>query len=87
MTLAEYSAKSRGFSEHEIEMRQYSAWLTGITAGAAVGASKENPYFTFDEFRRQLSGEEKQEESDEELFKIAQEKGIEIPPGVLEEIE
>jgi hypothetical protein len=61
--------------------------LTGITVGAAFGASKEHPYFTFEEFRKNLSGEEKEEESEEELFELAKEKGIEIPSGILEGME
>jgi hypothetical protein len=79
MTPFEYQIKSRGFIEHQEKMMIQNSWLFGLTVGMAFGASKENPYPSLLEFEQMLK---KPQETDEELFEIAKEKGIEIPEGM-----
>lgn len=79
MTLFEYRMKCQGFYEHNQKMMIQNAWLTGLAVGRAFGASKENPYPSLDEFTAELTTPP---ETDEELFEIAKEKGIEVPEGM-----
>jgi len=52
-----------------------------MMAARAISASEKHPYPPLDKF---INNEEaEQEETDEKLFKLAQEKGIEIPEGVV----
>jgi len=81
LTFGEYKAKKKGFFENQNNFLKQQSWLIGMMAAKAIGASKKYPYPPLDKF---ISNEEiKQEETDEELFELAQEKGIEIPEGVI----
>jgi hypothetical protein len=79
MTLFEYRTKCQGFNEHNQKMMIQNAWLIGLSVGRAFDVSKDNPYPSLDEFMAQLTTPP---ESDEELFEIAKEKGIEVPEGM-----
>jgi hypothetical protein len=74
LTPAEYQIKCQGFEDNQRQM----AWLNGNMVLMAFNASKECPYPSLEEF---MNPQPKL--SDEELFKKAKEKGIEIPEGVI----
>jgi sialic acid synthase SpsE len=79
MTMFEYQTKCQGFAEYQEKTMVQQAWLTGLTVGMAFSASKENPYPSLDEFTQKLKTPE---ETDEELFELAKEKGIQVPEGM-----
>jgi hypothetical protein len=76
MTPGEYRNAINGYFKHETEQTKYKCWLTGLTVGIAMSANKEHPYPSYDEFFK----EKQEEDSEEDLFLLAKEKGIEIPP-------
>jgi hypothetical protein len=79
MTLFEYRMKCQGFNEHNQKMMIQNAWLTGLAVGRVFSVSEKNPYPSLDEFTAELTTPP---ETDEDLFKIAKEKGIEVPEGM-----
>ena len=81
MTFGEYKAKKNGFIENKNSYLKQQSWLIGMMSGWAFSQSKKCPYPSLDEFINNKETEQK--ETDEELFELAQEKGIEIPEGVI----
>ena len=79
MTMLEYQAKCQGFNEYQLKTSIQNAWLTGLMVGRAFGASKDNPYPSLDEITVQLTTPP---DTEEELFELAKEKGIEVPEGM-----
>lgn len=79
LTPGELKAKIKGFNDHYYQ----TIWFSGLMVGKAMGASDKYPYPSFLDFVNQLKGEETREETDKELFELAQEKGIVIPEGVV----
>lgn len=77
MTPGEYRKAINGYFKHETEQTKYKCWLTGLTVGWAFNQDKEHPYPSYEEF---CNIKEEKEDSEEELFLLAKEKGIEIPP-------
>jgi hypothetical protein len=73
MTKGEFHRALKGFYEHE----QRVIWLMGIMNGKAFGASEKYPYPTLEEFMNPK--ESPPEPTDEEIFDLAKEKGIEVP--------
>jgi hypothetical protein len=78
MTPFEYHNICQGFAEHQTKINIQNAWLTGLMVGKAFGASKENPYPSLDEITAQLTTPP---DTEEELFELAKEKGVEVPEG------
>lgn len=86
MTPREYRAICKGYydnQKNEFERIRYQAWMNGISVLYAIGVnfSKETKYPSFDKFMN--NNNKKEEMSDKELFKLAQEKGVKIPEGVV----
>jgi hypothetical protein len=81
LTFGEYKAKKNGFFENQNNYLKQQSWLIGMMAAKAMNVSEKHPYPTISEFMN--NEEPKQEETDEELFKLAQKKEIEIPEGVV----
>jgi hypothetical protein len=79
MTLFEYRMKCQGFNEHNQKMMIQNAWLTGLAVGRVFSVSEKNPYPSLDEFTAELTTPP---ETDEDLFEIAKQKGIEVPEGM-----
>lgn len=79
MTKGEFRQALKGYYEYKQKDNIQNAWLTGLMVGRAFGASKDNPYPSLDEFTAELTTPP---ETDEDLFEIAKEKGIEVPEGV-----
>jgi hypothetical protein len=78
MTPFEYRVKCQGFADYQEKIMIQNAWLTGLMVGKAFGASKENPYPSLDEITAQLTTPP---DTEEELFELAKEKGVEVPEG------
>lgn len=79
MTKGEYQRALKGFYQYEQKNGIQNAWLIGYAVGRAYGASKENPYPSLNELTAELTTPP---DTDEELFEIAKEKGIEVPKGM-----
>jgi len=80
MTIREYKAKREGFFEYQNAQLKQQAWLIGLMAMKGVNASKKQPYPSLDEF---MNINHEEETTDEELFQLAQEKGVIIPEGMV----
>jgi len=76
LTKREYMAKRSGFYKQQ----KQQAWMVGMMSGWAMNSSKKCPYPSLDKF---IGEESEEKESDEDLLRLAQEKGIEIPEGVV----
>jgi hypothetical protein len=76
LTKREYMAKRKGFCKQQ----KQQAWMIGKMSGWATNQNEKCPYPSLDKFIGDESGEK---ETDEELFRLAQEKGIKIPEGVI----
>jgi hypothetical protein len=74
LTPKEYEAKKEGNEKNQL----FNVWLMAVMFGRAMNSSKENPYPSLEEFMNPQP-----RLSDEELFELAKEKGIEIPEGVI----
>lgn len=79
MTKGEFQQALKGHYEYKQKDNIENAWLTGLAVGRAFSVSKENPYPSLDEFVAELTTPP---ETDEDLFEIAKEKGIEVPEGM-----
>jgi len=80
MTIREFKAKHDGFFEYQNNYLKQQSWLIGLMALKAINATGKHPYPPLSEL---MGDKPEQEESDEDLFKLAEEKGIEIPEGVI----
>jgi hypothetical protein len=80
MTIREYKAKRKGFFEYQNTQLKQQAWLIGLMTAKGVNASKKQPYPSLDEF---MNVNREEETTDEELFQLAQEKGVIIPEGMV----
>lgn len=76
LTKREYMAKRNGFYKNQ----KQEVWMIGMMSGWASNQSKKCPYPSLDKF---IGDETEPEESDNDLFKLAKEKGIKIPEGVI----
>ena len=79
MTKGEFQQALKGYCEHNQKMMIQNAWLTGLMVGRAFAASEKKPYPSLDEFTAELTTPP---ETDKDLFKMAKEKGIEVPEGM-----
>ncbi|HYH05384.1 MAG TPA: hypothetical protein VEC37_20000 [Bacillota bacterium] len=82
MTPREYQAKCKGYFDalkFQNQLMLQQVWLTGLMVGRAMAVSEENPYPSFEEFAQEPA----EEEPEEDLFRLAQAKGIAIPKGAL----
>jgi len=86
MTIREYKAKRKGFFEYQNMQLKQQAWLIGLMTARGVNASKKQPYPSLDEFMNVNREEEtidEEETTNKELFRLAQEKGVIIPEGMV----
>jgi hypothetical protein len=79
MTKGEFQQALKGHYEYKQKDNIENAWLIGLMVGRAFDVSKDNPYPSLDEITAQLTTPP---ETDEELFEIAKQKGIEVPEGM-----
>jgi hypothetical protein len=82
MTPGEFHKKIQGFYDYQkqqVEINQklalYQAWHIGYFCAYSFGGMKDYP-----KLKDILSNEPKQE-TEEDLFELAKEKGIEVPEG------
>jgi len=80
MTIREYKARREGFFEYHNNQLKQQAWLIGLMSMRGFNASKKYPYPSLEEF---MNDKEKPQETDEELWQLAKNKGLKVPEGVL----